>query len=237
MTQQTGVTYTETVAGQGARPQPGDVVVVHYTGKFTDGTVFDSSYQRNKPIQFVLGAGQVIQGWDQGIALLREGSKGTLTIPPELGYGERGAGNVIPPNATLVFDVELLEVRPGAPDKPTAVDEADYSVTANGVKFVDFQVGDGATPQRGQTVTLDYTGWLLDGGKFDSSLDRGEPLEFTVGVGQVIPGLDESLLDMRVGGKRQVIIPPELAYGPQGAAGVIPPNATLVFEVELLDVQ
>ena len=97
-------------AGIGAEATPGSQVSVHYTGWLTDGTKFDSSLDRNRPFEFALGAGQVIQGWDQGVAGMRVGGKRKLTIPPELGYGARGAGGVIPPNATLVFEVELLGV-------------------------------------------------------------------------------------------------------------------------------
>ncbi|MEZ4621226.1 MAG: FKBP-type peptidyl-prolyl cis-trans isomerase [Caldilineaceae bacterium] len=238
MTTASGLQYTEVQAGDGPAPKAGDIVSVHYTGTLTNGVVFDSSYQRNEPIQFPLGVGRVIPGWDEGISLMKKGGKAQLTIPPELGYGERGAGGVIPPNATLLFDVELVDILPGAPANPTAVDEADYTTTASGLKYHDFVVGDGASPTSGQPVTVHYTGWLLDGGKkFDSSLDRGQPFTFNIGVGQVIPGWDEGVLDMKVGGKRQLVIPPELAYGPGGAGGgVIPPNATLIFEVELLDV-
>lgn len=107
-----GLEYTITQEGTGPAPQSGDRVAVHYRGTFTDGRVFDSSYDRGEPLVFNVDRGEVIAGWDQGIMLLREGSKATLTIPPELGYGQRGAGGVIPPNATLVFDVELVKVNP-----------------------------------------------------------------------------------------------------------------------------
>ena len=96
--------------GQGKTAVKGKEITVHYTGRLADGTQFDSSHDRRQPLTIVLGVGQVIQGWDQGFDGMREGGKRKLTIPPELGYGARGAGGVIPPNATLVFDVELLKV-------------------------------------------------------------------------------------------------------------------------------
>jgi peptidylprolyl isomerase len=105
-----GLEYIEVEPGTGAQAESGKTVSVHYTGKFQDGKVFDSSVSRGEPIKFPLGAGRVIKGWDEGIALMKEGGKAQLVIPPHLAYGESGAGGVIPPNATLVFDVELVSV-------------------------------------------------------------------------------------------------------------------------------
>jgi FKBP-type peptidyl-prolyl cis-trans isomerase len=101
----------------------------------------------------------------------------------------------------------------------------------------DLVVGNGATAQAGQSVVVHYTGWLTNGQKFDSSVDRNDPFDFRLGAGQVIPGWDQGVAGMQVGGKRKLTIPPNLAYGSRGAGGVIPPNATLVFEVELLAVR
>ena len=108
---------------------------------------------------------------------------------------------------------------------------------ATGLKHQDLKVGDGPEAVSGKTVDVHYTGWLEDGTKFDSSLDRGEPFSFRLGAGQVIEGWDQGVAGMKVGGKRKLTIPPDLAYGQEGAGGVIPPGATLVFEVELLGVR
>ena len=108
---ESGLRYKIIQKGEGAQAEKGKTVSVHYKGSLTDGTVFDSSYKRNQPIDFPLGMGQVIPGWDEGIALLKIGDKARFVIPPSLGYGAHGAGGVIPPNATLVFDVELVGVK------------------------------------------------------------------------------------------------------------------------------
>jgi FKBP-type peptidyl-prolyl cis-trans isomerase len=115
--------------------------------------------------------------------------------------------------------------------------QAQEVTTPSGLKYNDDQVGDGAAPSQGQRVSVHYTGWLTDGTKFDSSRDRGQPFQFTLGRGEVIKGWDEGVASMKVGGKRKLTIPPELGYGARGAGGSIPPNATLVFDVELLDVK
>ncbi len=109
-TTSSGLQYWEITAGKGAPAAAGKKVKVHYTGWLTDGKKFDSSVDRNEPFEFMLGGGQVIKGWDEGVAGMKVGGKRQLKIPPELGYGARGAGGVIPPNATLIFDVELLDV-------------------------------------------------------------------------------------------------------------------------------
>ncbi|HEY0721494.1 MAG TPA: FKBP-type peptidyl-prolyl cis-trans isomerase [Gammaproteobacteria bacterium] len=110
-------------------------------------------------------------------------------------------------------------------------------MTDSGLKIDDLVSGDGAEAKAGQQVTVHYTGWLTNGNKFDSSKDRNDPFSFKLGAGQVIRGWDEGVAGMKIGGKRKLTIPPQLGYGARGAGGVIPPNATLVFEVELLDVK
>jgi peptidylprolyl isomerase len=137
--------------------------------------------------------------------------------------------------------VALATIAAASLPKPS--DAADNQVIEmpNGLKYTDDKTGDGAEATAGKKVSVHYTGWLSDndakGKKFDSSVDRGQPFQFTLGAHQVIAGWDEGVAGMKVGGKRTLVIPPELGYGARGAGGVIPPNATLIFDVELLGVQ
>ena len=233
-TTDSGLQYIDTVVGDGESPKQGDKVVVHYTGKLEDGTKFDSSVDRNRPFEFTIGVGQVIRGWDEGVMSMRVGGKRTLTIPSELAYGERGAGKVIPPNATLVFDVELIEIKEMYVDTDFSLPGKEIN-TESGLRMIEHVTGSGDKPKSGQSVSVHYRGYLPDNTQFDSSHDRGKPFVFNVGEGRVIKGWDEAILDMNVGSKRTLIIPPELGYGTRGAGRSIPPNATLIFEVELID--
>lgn len=131
--------------------------------------------------------------------------------------------------------------RPEAPDasQPAASlpDISNLTTTTSGLQYKDVTTGTGAEARAGNAVSVHYTGWLTDGTKFDSSVDRGQPFTFNLGSGGVIAGWDEGVAGMKVGGKRILVIPPDLGYGARGAGGVIPPNATLIFQVELLSVQ
>ena len=141
--------------------------------------------------------------------------------------------------AVLVFGCEHAPApAPETGDTGKAKNMAEnMETTPSGLQYVDVKVGTGASPKTGQTAVVHYTGWLVDGKKFDSSKDRGQPFTFAVGRGQVIKGWDEGVATMKVGGTRKLVIPPDLAYGARGAGGVIPPNATLTFEVELIEVR
>ncbi|MCL6753852.1 FKBP-type peptidyl-prolyl cis-trans isomerase [Nostoc sp. CCCryo 231-06] len=140
---------------------------------------------------------------------------------------------------------QITQMRPAPPTltenntliASNTMSDANAVTTPSGLKYVELKEGTGATPQPGQTVEVHYVGTLEDGTKFDSSRDRGQPFSFKIGVGQVIKGWDEGVSTIKVGGRRQLIIPSELGYGSRGAGGVIPPNATLLFDVELLGVK
>ena len=136
---------------------------------------------------------------------------------------------------------EAEEVREIDPDEFEEVsreseEEAEVTTTESGLQYQDLQIGEGQEAKAGDRVSVNYTGWLTNGTKFDSSLDRGVPFRFDLGAGRVIKGWDEGVAGMKVGGKRKLIIPPDLGYGERGAGNVIPPNATLIFEVELLEI-
>ena len=233
ITTPSGLKYIDEVIGTGSVPKAGDKVKVHYTGTLEDGTKFDSSKDRNKPFEFILGIGRVIKGWDEGISTMKPGGKRKLIIPSKLGYGEKGAGKIIPPDATLHFDVELLEIIEAFVDTDFSLPGRE-EVTSSGLRMIVHKEGNGEKPAFGQRVDVHYTGLLETGAKFDSSHDRGRPFNFPLGQGRVIKGWDEAIALMSKGEKRTLIIPPELAYGEKGRPK-IPPNSTLIFEVELVD--
>ncbi len=149
-----------------------------------------------------------------------------------------------PRRNTLILALGLALVGSGAAllaTSPAALAAEKAMTTASGLKIEDSKPGTGASPKTGDMCVMHYTGWLYENGvkgaKFDSSVDRGQPFKFTIGVGQVIKGWDEGVGSMKVGGKRTLVIPPQLGYGTRGAGRVIPPNATLLFEVELLGIE
>jgi peptidylprolyl isomerase len=346
-----GLAYTVLKPGRpGPHPKMGDVVKVHYTGRLTDGKVFDSSEERGEPAQFALG--MVIEGWNEGLQLMTQGARYRFTIPPDLAYGAAGRPPTIPASATLVFEVELLGfkskpefpkskpegeqttasglkyqvieegsgtppttkdgfelefafwneggklldwtgnnpqpfratvdtlnleflkeapllMKPGAryrfevpaklafkerevgpdlpPNSPTiwlvtmvrTMDAPSFeqpvvekmTKTKSGLLYEVLEEGKGPAPKLGDQITVDYTGWLEDGKIFDSSHLRGEPVEFP--LGQKLEGWNEGLQLMKAGGRYRLVIPPELAYGAAGQPPVIGANAKLIFLIEL----
>ncbi|MGH3055421.1 MAG: FKBP-type peptidyl-prolyl cis-trans isomerase [Gaiellaceae bacterium] len=154
------------------------------------------------------------------------------------GCNASSGGTTTSKSATGSTSTTSATVAPSTDAPKSAADAAAKEISMpSGLKYVDLKVGDGQIAETGMTAQVHYTGWLTDGTKFDSSVDRGQPFSFKLGAGQVIRGWDEGVKGMRVGGKRKLTIPPDLGYGQAGAGGVIPPNATLVFDVELLGLQ
>jgi peptidylprolyl isomerase len=234
-----GLKYSVLKAGapNGEMPQVNDRVKVHYTGWLTDGTIFDSSVQRGQPAEF--GVSQVIPGWTEGLQLMTPGARFKFTIPSELAYGAR-AQPKIPANSTLIFEVELLGVTKGPAPLPMppfpGADGEGFTTTASGLKYKMLAEGEGTSPTKASTVTAHYAGWLADGKKFDASFPRGTPATFP--LARVIPGWQEGVALMKPGAKYVFIIPPALGYQDRDVGGgLIPPNSTLIFHVELISVK
>lgn len=233
ITTNSGLKYTIYQEGSGTEAELGDIVSVHYIGKLENDTVFDSSRESGEPLRFKLGAGKVIEGWEEGIAHLKEGDRAKLIIPPSLAYGDKAVGK-IPANSTLIFDVELISV--AKPSKPFNVAGKDTLSFPSGLQMIKvLEVPTAKKAQNGQNVTVHYTGYLPDGRIFDSSVDRGEPISFPLGQGRVIKGWDEGIAELRVGEKARLIIPAHLGYGATGYPPVIPANSTLIFDVQLIE--
>ncbi len=228
-----GLKYYDLSVGDGVSLEYGKMAVIHFTMWDDDGIRLQDSAEMGQPALIPMQQGIQSGGIVEGISTMNIGGTRQLVIPPEIGFGDQG--DLVNPNPTLIFEVELLAVI-DAPEsaEQTQVAEGDYTTTESGLKYYDLQIGAGDSPELGQFTAVHYTGWLTDGTKFDSSIDSGVPLPVTLGAGQLISGMEEGLVTMKLGGKRQIVIPPELGYKDQGFAGVIPPNATLIFEVELV---
>jgi peptidylprolyl isomerase len=216
-----GLKYVDVVVGTGASPVADDWVTVEFTATLEDGQLIASTRGQGASAKVPLAEiAKELPGWAEGVSTMKVGGTRRLVIPPQLAYGSQGAGGLIPPDATLVFEVDLLNVQP-----------------APKVDITDISVGTGAEAVLGKSISVHYTGTLTNGVVFDSSFQRNEPITFTLGAGQVIPGWEQGLEGMKVRGRRVITIPSELAYGPQGAGSDIPPNATLIFQLELVDVK
>ncbi len=241
VTTKTGLRYIITQPGEGEAPVEGDKLTLNLKFTLADGTVIDDSSKNEDPLVIPVGENLRLDGLTEGLAGMKKGEKRTLVIPHKLGFGEAGAGADIPPFATLIFQLEIIDVKSdkkliGALIAKLKKDhpKAELVTTKSGLRYVVTKAGAGEKVGNGKKIKAHYTGRFLDGKVFDSSVKRGEPLEFVVGTGQVIKGWDEALSDMKKGEKRILIIPHQLAYGERGR-GPIPPASTLVFDVELVD--
>ncbi|RZL08411.1 MAG: FKBP-type peptidyl-prolyl cis-trans isomerase [Hymenobacter sp.] len=247
--QPSGLYYVPVVTNASAKlVTTGQVVSMLYTGQLLNGTVFDAtSLRNNNPYNFIFGVNRLVTGIEQGIALMHKGDKATLLIPSGLAYGPSGAGNTVPANAVLRFDVEITDINPDfkVPDDNIIKKYlTDNSITtaqkqASGLYYVPGTVVPAGTPAAAnKTVSVLYTGRFMDGTIFDASSRNGnQPISFVLGKGQVIPGWDEGIALMRKGETGQLLIPSALAYGPSGAGTTIAPNTVLRFEVEVTDVK
>ncbi|MCL2282031.1 MAG: FKBP-type peptidyl-prolyl cis-trans isomerase [Fibromonadales bacterium] len=217
--------------GSGEPVKKRQLVQVHYTGWLADSTKFDSSRDRDEPLQFMLGAGQVIMGWDIGIEGMKIGEVRSLKIPAALAYGANAVGP-IPANSDLLFEVELVSAQKSLePDvllKPGALK---WKTMQNGIEIFDEKEGTGTELRTGMELVFHYTGWLSNGHKFGSSKDEGKQAEAVLGMGKLIRGLELGLESLKQGGVRWVRLSPSMAYGPVSMTG-IPANSTLIFRIQ-----
>jgi peptidylprolyl isomerase len=237
-TTESGLQVIELAEGEGASPREGDIISLEFTAWYLGGEEFDSTDRLGHPRKFRLGRDKLLPGLEEGVSTMRRGCKRILILPPELAFGPEGRPGVVPPDAWVKFEVEMVDIQPGPPP-PLPWDDAgmEYYTTKSGLQFVDFLTGDGEFPELGSTVVVHYSGYLDDATLFDSTYLRGHPIEFELTQDYLIPGFVEGLLTMRAGGMRKLVIPPFLGYGDDGYGKAVPPNATLIYDVELLEVK
>jgi peptidylprolyl isomerase len=251
ITTNAGLKYTVDTTGNGNVCKSGDLVTIHFkawiikdsSNLFKDWSKdstrmpysIGDSRQSNQPYKFLLGANAFVKGSDEGIVGMKKGETRTVIIPARCAYGERGFGP-IPPNSNLKLVVSLIDMKAPVKVNMWDVDSTKLQTTKSGLKYVILQQGNGPKADSGKTVVVHYSGYLLDGTRFDSSVERDEPFSFVVGMKMVIPGWEEGIALLNKGSKARFIIPSSLAYGPR-QVGKIPANSSLIFDVELMDVR
>ena len=258
-----GMYYIETQAGKGMAIDSGKWVKVQFKVSLIDGKQIFSSYDRGEPLAFEFGKRFDTKGFEEGVALMKKGGKAKFIVPSPLAFGEMGRGTIVPPYATILYEVEVADVITKAEyDKQQAdakkkeeqkkegakkdeatllkkyLKEKNITVqpTSSGLYYIEKAKGTGPKAMAGKKVKVHYTGTLLNGTKFDSSRDRNQPFEFELGKGQVIRGWDEGIAMMNVGGKAILIVPSSLGYGDREMSS-IPAYSTLVFDVDLIEVK
>jgi FKBP-type peptidyl-prolyl cis-trans isomerase len=235
VTTASGLKYTVLVAGkEGVHPKIGDKVKVHYTGWLPDGTKFDSSRDRGAPATFMVG--QVVPGWNEALALMTVGARWKLTLPPALGYGAEGRPPTIPANATLIFDVELLDVHvaPVMPKFHAAVPEA-QKTTASGIKYEVLKEGAGDSPAETDVAELKFALFNTKGDLCDCSEKTEKTLKARA-VDLAIPFMKEALAMLKPGARLRFEVPPELCFGDRAMGPALPAKSTTVWEIELVSI-
>ncbi|MDX9906066.1 MAG: FKBP-type peptidyl-prolyl cis-trans isomerase [Bacteroidales bacterium] len=261
----TGIYYIETEKGKGKSPAEETYLTAHYTVYLLGGEQLFSTRERGEPVDFKYKSQYENEGFHEVLGMMREGGKAKAIIPSAMAFGEQGAGNIVPPFSTLYYEIELIKViskdefnarqqqkeaKKKAESEMKVKEEesniqkylTDNRLTAtttlpSGLIYIETKAGNGPKPEAGKKVKVHYTGKLLNGSKFDSSLDRGEPFEFVIGQRQVIEGWDQGIALMSEGAKGLLVIPYRLGYKERGAGEDIPPYSTLVFEVELVEIE
>lgn len=248
VTMKSGLKYVDDTVGSGRTAKIGDFITIEYsawivkdnkdlykdwskdTSKKKD--LFTTSEHR-MPYSYNLNEKSFIKGSYEGISGMKVGGTRTIIIPSNLAYGKKGFGP-IPPNTDIKLQIGLVKAK--APVKEWAVDSTKIKTTKNGLKYVIIKEGSGPKAKSGDIVTVDYSGFLLNGKRFDSSIERGKPITFKLGAHEVIPGWEEGIKLLNKGAKAELIIPPSLAYG-SIARGPIPANSTLIFDIHLVDIK
>jgi FKBP-type peptidyl-prolyl cis-trans isomerase len=258
-----GIYIVESAPGQGIKIDSGCMVNLHFTVSSVNGKQFFSSMDRPEPLKFVYGQKFDTPGLEEAVGTMKKGTKAKVIVPSSMAFGEMGRGNIVPPYATLIYDVVIVDVQTKTEYEKEQADKKKIEAqkqesakkdesalrqkylqdnkitvkpTASGLYYIEKVKGTGAQAVAGKKVKVHYKGTLLNGKQFDSSIGK-EPYAFTLGKHQVIEGWDEAIAMMKKGGKATLIIPSSLAYGERGMGEDILPYSTLVFEVELVDVQ
>lgn len=231
-----GIKYFVVDGGHGKPAHSGDNVYIQFTGWLPDGTIYTSTRNVGDARRFTAGAGETFEGMDTALMMMPEGSKYRFVIPSELAFGKEGYGNRVPPSTDVTLDIEMVRISPERHVEKWDATGLDTISTASGLRYIVFEPGFGPMIKDKSIVTAHYSVYLPDGKLIDSSVKRESPIRYPVGAGIIIDGWEEASLLMRNGSRFQLLVPSSLAYGEEGQQPLIPANADLIFDVEILDV-
>lgn len=227
-----GYRYKILEEGTGPSAKEGEMVEVSFVGSINTSEVFKSTYKHGNTEHFINGEKKLIPGLSLATQKLKAGGKGIFVFPPEYGYGNYGVG-IIKPRSVLKYEIELHQVFQKSSPEPFDTTGIKPYVSSSGLKFYLIKPGTGDTAQLTNRVYVNYNGYFLNGKKFDSSFERGQPMSYVIGHREVIVGFEEMALLLNKGARARVIIPYQMAYGEQGKMPTIPPKSDLVFDVEM----